>query len=150
MSPQGTTIISSKIPLGTASNTALALAAKLSIELEDEEKQLKLFINEKRNLLQASRIQNEDMKIKQSENKQNNSSSMILEEEFNDYNNFEEFSSQQKHHLSSSNFIDDKTFTEIEENEKIKDDVITSSCDTKKGEEKVPQEMTYKGELTSG
>ena len=109
-----------------------------------------MFINEKKNLLQASRIQNEDMKIKQSENKQNNSSSMILEEEFNDYNNFEEFSSQQKHHLSSSNFIDDKTFTEIEENEKIKDDVITSSCDTKKGEEKVPQEMTYKGELTSG
>lgn len=126
------------------------MAAKLSIELEDEEKQLKLLINEKRNFLQASRIQNEDIKIKQSENKNGNLSSMILEEEFNDYNDFEEFSSQEKQYFSTSSSIDDKIFTEKEENKKIKDDVIMSSCDTKKGGEKVPQGMTYRGELTSG
>ena len=126
------------------------MAAKLSIELEDEEKQLKLLINEKRNLLQASRIQNEDIKIKQSENKNGNLSSMILEEDFNDYNDFEEFSSQEKHHFSTSSSIDDKIFTVKEENKKIKDDVIMSSCDTKKGGEKVPQRMTHRGELTSG
>ena len=126
------------------------MAAKLSIELEDEEKQLKLFINEQRDLLQASKIQNEDMKIKQSENKYSNSSSMILKEKFNDYSGLEEFSSDEKYQSISSNFIDNKISTEKEGSRKINDDVIMPFRDTKKGEERIPQGMTYEGELISG
>ena len=126
------------------------MAAKLAIELEDEEKQLKLFINEQRDLLQASKIQNEDMKIKQSENKYSNSSSMILKEKFNDYSGLEEFSSDEKYQSISSNFIDNKISTEKEGSRKINDDVIMPFRDTKKGEERIPQGMTYEGELISG
>lgn len=106
-----------------------------------------MFINEKRDLLQATRIQNEDTKIKQSKD---NSSSVILEEEFNDYTDFEEFNSDEKHHSSTSTFIDNKIFTQKEGSKKMKDDVIMPFCDARKGEEKIPQGMTYKGKLISG
>jgi hypothetical protein len=62
--PQRDSMTSSKIPVGTASSTAIALAAKLSIELEDEEKQLKLIINEKKKNLEANIKQNRSMNSK--------------------------------------------------------------------------------------
>ena len=124
-SPQGIKMSSSKIPLGSASSTALALAAKISIELEDEEKQLKLFINEKREILQAKIIENKTVKAKQYANKDKDSS-VPIEEELNHYTDFEQYSSEEKYRSSSSKSTDDKILEKKEDNESKNDDVIIS------------------------
>jgi hypothetical protein len=150
--PQRDSMTSSKIPVGTASSTAIALAAKLSIELEDEEKQLKLIINEKKKNLEANIKQNRSMNSMQSE-KKDSASSEPIENGFDGYKELEQFSSEVKYYPSSSEYNDNKD----DNNDKIlmekqteSVDVIMSLNDSKIGEPKVPQGMPYKGVLISG
>ena len=151
--PQGVSMTSSKIPLGTASSSAIARAAKLSIELEDEEKQFKLIIHQKKKILEANIKQNRTKNLMQNEKKDNESSASI-EEGIKTYTELEQLSSEAKYYPPSSehyNSINNDTDNKILMGKGTKDDdVIMSLNDSKIGEPKVPQGMPYKGELITG
>ena len=150
--PQGDSMTSSKIPLGTASSSAIALAAKLSIELEDEEKQLKMIINEKKKNLEANMRENRSRNSMQNENKDNESSAS-MENEFDTRIDLEQFSSEAKYYPSSSernNHNNDNDDKNLMEKATKGVDVIMSLENSKIGKLKIPQGMPYKGELTAG
>ena len=148
--PQGVSMTSSKIPLGTASSSAIALAARLSIELEDEEKQLKLIINERKKNLEANIKQTSSINSRQNE-KKDNASSEPIEDGSDGYTEFEQFSSEAKYYPSSSEHNDNDDDNNNDDKIRIEkatqcDDVIMSLNDSKIGEPKIPQGTTYKGE----